>query len=110
MTPGYVTMKGWKDTEEGVNKKIVHYYARKLISDLLPARVRYGRYWAEGYILHYECRKIDYDNDLIMDGERITIGCACDIKRRSIAMSMKHQDMDVFGNKTPKGTARHKVG
>jgi hypothetical protein len=41
MTPGYVTMKGWKDTEEGVNKKIVHYYARwKFISDLLPARVR----------------------------------------------------------------------
>jgi NAD(P)-dependent dehydrogenase (short-subunit alcohol dehydrogenase family) len=39
MTTGYVTMKGWEETEDGVDKKLaVHYYARwKFISDLLPA-------------------------------------------------------------------------
>jgi len=39
MTTGYVTLKGWEETEDGVDKKLaVHYYARwKFISDLLPA-------------------------------------------------------------------------
>lgn len=39
MTTGYVTTKGWEETEDGVDKKLaVHYYARwKFISDLLPA-------------------------------------------------------------------------
>lgn len=42
MTPGYVTTKGWEETEDGVDKKLaLHYYARwKFISDLLPALKR----------------------------------------------------------------------
>jgi len=42
MTPGYITTKGWEETEEGVDKKLaVHYYSRwKFISDLLPALKR----------------------------------------------------------------------
>jgi NAD(P)-dependent dehydrogenase (short-subunit alcohol dehydrogenase family) len=39
MTMGYVTLKGWEETEDGVDKKLaVFYYARwKFINDLLPA-------------------------------------------------------------------------
>jgi len=42
MTPGYITTKGWEETEDGVDKKLaVHYYSRwKFISDLLPALKR----------------------------------------------------------------------
>lgn len=39
MSPGYMTMRGRDETEEGIDKKFtVHYYARwKFINDLLPA-------------------------------------------------------------------------
>ncbi|KAF8066499.1 NAD(P)-binding protein [Lyophyllum atratum] len=39
MSPGYMTMRGRDETEEGIDKKFaVHYYARyKFITDLLPA-------------------------------------------------------------------------
>jgi hypothetical protein len=42
MTPGYVTTKGWEETEDGVDKKLaLHYYSRwKFISDFLPALKR----------------------------------------------------------------------
>ena len=42
MTPGYESMKGWEETEDGVDKKLaLDYYARwKFISDLLPALKR----------------------------------------------------------------------
>ena len=42
MTPGYVTTKGWEETEDGMDKKLaLDYYARwKFISDLLPALKR----------------------------------------------------------------------
>ncbi|GLB43104.1 putative KR domain containing protein [Lyophyllum shimeji] len=39
MSPGYMTMRGRDETEEGLDKKFaVHYYARwKFVNDLLPA-------------------------------------------------------------------------
>jgi len=42
VTSGYVTTKGWEETEDGVDKNLaVHYYARwKFIGDLMPALKR----------------------------------------------------------------------
>ncbi|KAG6863177.1 hypothetical protein C0991_007752 [Blastosporella zonata] len=42
MTPGFMTMKGRDETEEGIDTKLaVHYYARwKFINDLIPALVK----------------------------------------------------------------------
>ncbi|KAG6908199.1 hypothetical protein DXG01_005788 [Tephrocybe rancida] len=39
MSPGYMTMKGRDESEEGIDKKLaVHYYSRwKFVNDLLPA-------------------------------------------------------------------------
>ena len=39
MSTGYVTTRGWEETEDGIDKKLaVHYYSRwRFINDLLPA-------------------------------------------------------------------------